>query len=65
METLNEAEIATGMAAMHYYIVDQWRQAVRLFDAGDVSSANDTVARVERAVNVYNALLHAPFKMAF
>jgi hypothetical protein len=65
MERLNEAEIATGMAAMHSYIVDQWKLAVKLFDCGDIAGAEDTVARVGRAVNVYSALLNTPFKMAF
>jgi hypothetical protein len=65
MERLNEAEIATGMAAMHSYIVDQWRLAVKLFDCGDIVGAEETVARVGRAVNVYQALLCIPFPVGF
>jgi hypothetical protein len=65
MERLSEREIATGMAAMQAYVKDQWELAVRLFDAGDVISAEETAARVGRAARVYDALLHMPFKMAF
>jgi len=65
MERLNEAEIATGMSAMHHYIKWQWELAVRLFDAGAIDDAQGTAVRIEQAAKVYDALLNMPFKMAF